>query len=314
MKKTQFMNIFFIASLLASALTGCKKADDPPNALEEMAKHQNIIETMTSQVNLPAAPIKKQQKQATQQSLPTPEILGFPYPTFAEPYVQALSSQKELPANEQTTVVSQLAEEETTIFYFGKNYQLINSPQNGGYYRKILGKNKNEQIVAQDYYQDTQMPQTAPFAFTPSGNIRSFDSKGNIDSSIISFDKNGNLETATNYKNGTAISPSAIYRDNKLVFQAKADNPFSIAVYYEDGKTIAAVYDFLDKEMKTGRVVFFRNDGSPISVLNMADGSPIGAVLWDKEGVVTDRKLFLEESKPVNRRVKEVLMIIEKLR
>ena len=151
MKKTQFMNIFFIASLLASALTGCKKADDPPNALEEMAKHQNIIETMTSQVNLPAAPIKKQQKQATQQSLPTPEILGFPYPTFAEPYVQALSSQKELPANEQTTVVSQLAEEETTIFYFGKNYQLINSPQNGGYYRKILGKNKNEQIVAQDY-------------------------------------------------------------------------------------------------------------------------------------------------------------------
>ena len=158
------------------------------------------------------------------------------------------------------------------------------------------------------------MPQTAPFAFTPSGNIRSFDSKGNIDSSIISFDKNGNLETATNYKNGTAISPSAIYRDNKLVFQAKADNPFSIAVYYEDGKTIAAVYDFLDKEMKTGRVVFFRNDGSPISVLNMADGSPIGAVLWDKEGVVTDRKLFLEESKPVNKRVKEVLMIIEKLR
>lgn len=314
MKKTQFMNIFFIASLLVSALTGCKKADDPPNALEEMAKHQNIIEAMASQVNLPTALVKKQQKPATQQSLPTPEILGFPYPTFAELYVQALSSQKALPVNEQTTVVSQLAEEETTIFYFGKNYQLINSPQNDGYYRKILGKNKNGQIVAQDYYQDTQMPQTAPFAFTPSGNIRSFDSKGNIDSSIISFDKNGNLETATNYKNGVAISPSAIYRDNKLVFQAKADNPFSIAVYYEDGKTIAAVYDFLDKEMKTGRVVFFRNDGSPISVLNMADGSPIGAVLWDKEGVVTDRKLFLEESKPVNKRVREVLMIIGKLR
>ena len=314
MKKTKSIKIFFIVPLFALALTGCKKADDVPNALEEMAKHQNTIEAMASQINLPSNSAKAQQKQTTQPSLPTPEILGFPYPAFAEPYVQALSSQKELPTSEQIAVVSQLAEKETTTFYFGKNYQLMSSPQNNGYYRKILGKNKNGQIVAQDYYQDTQTPQTAPFAFTASGNIRSFDSKGNIDSIIISFGKNGNLETATNYKNGVAISPAAIYQNNKLIAQSKADNPFSIAVYYEDGRTVAAIYDFLDKEMKTGRVVFFRNDGSPISVLNMVDGSSIGAVLWDKNGVVTDGKLFPEESKPVNKRVGEVLTIVGQLR
>lgn len=312
MKKNKSIKKIFIASLFAFALTGCKKVDDIPNALDEMAKHQNTIEAMASQVNLPPTSVKTQQKQTTPQSLPTPEVLGFPYPTFAEPYILALVSQKELPVNEQTAVVSQLAEKETTIFYFSKNYQLINSPQNDGYYRKILGKNKNGQIVAQDYYQNTQTPQTAPFAFTASGNIRSFDSNGNIDSGIISFDKNGNLETVTNYKNGAATTPTAIYKDNKLIAQVKADNPFSIAIYYEDGKTVAAVYDFLDKEMKIGRVVFFRNDGSPISVLNMVDGSSIGAVLWDKDGVITDGKLFPEESEPINKRVREVLAILRK--
>ncbi len=312
MNNIQSIKEIFIISLFVLSLTGCKKADDTPNALEEMASHQNLIESMASQVNLPPTPIKAQQKQATQQSLPTPEILGFPYPVFAEPYAQALSSQKALPENEQTTVVTQLAEKETAVLYFGKNYQLINNPQNGGYYRRILGKNKNGQIVAQDYYQDTQTPQTAPFAFTASGNIRSFDSNRNIDSSIISFDKSGNLETATNYKNGIAITPTAIYRDNKLVAQAKVDNPFSIAIYYEDGKTVAAVYDFLDKEMKTGRIAFFRENGSPISVLNMINGSSIGAVLWDKNGVLTNGDSFPEESKPVNKRVKDILAIIKK--
>ena len=152
MKKTKSIKIFFIAPLFALALTGCKKADDVPNALEEMAKHQNTIEAMASQVNLPSNSAKAQQKQTTQPSLPTPEILGFPYPAFAEPYVQALSSQKELPTNEQTAVVSQLAGKETTTFYFDKNYQLMSSPQNNGYYRKILGKNKNGHMEIVSFY------------------------------------------------------------------------------------------------------------------------------------------------------------------
>ena len=46
----------------------------------------------------------------------------------------------------------------------------------------------------------------------------------------------------------------------------------------------------------------------------MVNGSSIGAVLWDKNGVVTDGKLFPEESKPVNKRVGEVLTIVGQLR
>lgn len=78
------------------------------------------------------------------------------------------------------------------IVYFDNDGKLSDKPVPNGYYRKILGKDNNNQWVIQDYYQDTNTPQISIAKLKQNSDYKNFD--GNLtDGSIAFFDKNGEL-------------------------------------------------------------------------------------------------------------------------
>jgi len=72
--------------------------------------------------------------------------------------------------------------------------------------------------VVQDYYQDSNTPQTAPFILKKDADPHNFEND-TADSSVIWYRKDGSTYAVQTFKNGEPQSRMNIYQDGRLVAQ-----------------------------------------------------------------------------------------------
>lgn len=271
-------------------LTACKNADDVVALVKGVAA------------------VAKAGKASEQVAPPKVSDYGYTLPDYPEPLINSTAQ----------TFKSDLVYKpmKKQVFYFDSKYQIATQAQKGGYYREIIGKTADGRMVGQDFYQDSQTLQTAPFVFAANADIRSFDSDGNVDGLLLQFNPEGRVGMVSVYENGRLTTPIAMYEQGKLMAQIRdsgKEDRFQMAVYHEDGKNIAMVMDFKDKG-KTSTVAHFRADGSAIGVINRENGAAQSMHTWNAEGKSVNGKEVLHEVEAIELRRKVVKVVLDKMK
>lgn len=277
------MKKLIILLLTAGLLTACKNADDAVNIIKGVAG------------------IAKGTQAAKGEQVPAPKIESFGYklPEFPESLVNSTAQ------TFKTDI--QYTPGKKQIIYFDEHGKVQNTLQPQGYFRELLGKTADGRWVAQDFYQDSKVLQTAPFIVPKTGDIRSFDAEGNMDGLHIHFDRAGNLDSIVNMENGKQASPMYLYEKGKLLAQFPIGEGSRFAAYYEDGKTIAVIFDFPQGMEKEGKMTYFRPDGSAIGEISQKDGKPQNIISWNATGEVSKSKDLVAEFEAAENRMKYVL-------
>ena len=124
-------------------------------------------------------------------------------------------------------------------------------PVSGGYYRKTLGNTTDGRRVVQDYYQDSDTPQTAPFTLKKDANPADF-SPAAVDGKIVWYRKDGSIRAIQQYKNGEAVSPLYTYHEGRLavttpqpglpfddLYNSTGEISRGLRYYHENGQILA---------------------------------------------------------------------------
>ena len=164
-------------------------------------------------------------------------------------------------------------------------------PVSGGYYRKILGNTADGRRVVQDYYQDSDTPQTAPFTLKKDANPRDF-TTGAVDGKIVWYRKDGSIRAIQQYKNGEAVSPLYTYHEDRLavatpqpglpfddLYNSAGEISRGLRYYHENGQILALERHILPC------------NGYCERWLNLYDeqGQPLFAETFEKHGCIMDR-------------------------
>ena len=125
------------------------------------------------------------------------------------------------------------------------------NPVSGGYYRKILGNTADGRRVVQDYYQDSDTPQTAPFTLKKDADPADF-SPAAVDGKIVWYRKDGSIRAIQQYKNGEAVSPLYTYHEGRLavatpqpglpfddLYNSAGEISRGLRYYHENGQILA---------------------------------------------------------------------------
>ena len=161
----------------------------------------------------------------------------------------------------------------------------------GGYYRKTLGNTADGRRVVQDYYQDSDTPQTAPFTLKKDANPRDF-TTGAVDGKIVWYRKDGSIRAIQQYKNGEAVSPLYTYHEDRLavatpqpglpfddLYNSAGEISRGLRYYHENGQILALERHILPC------------NGYCERWLNLYDeqGQPLFAETFEKHGCIMDR-------------------------
>ena len=200
-----------------------------------------------------------------------------------------------LDAKQAATIALDYTPGDGETWYFAADSSPTSQATPGGYYRKTLGNTADGSRVVQDYYQDSNAPQTAPFFLKKDANPHDFNSD-NAASKTVWYRKDGSIEAVQDYRDGAHYGRLNIYQNGRLVAQMPLednesdtpDDPYhgeaitnGLRLYYPGGKLMG--YIRLDDD---GRAeLYYREDGSPISAgLYAPDGALREINNWDTDG------------------------------
>jgi hypothetical protein len=114
-------------------------------------------------------------------------------------------------------------------------------PIENGYFRKLLGRDKNGRFLVQDFYQNSQKKQSDPFWIRDPQGLTSFDGKY-IDGDVIGYHENGKISFQASYQDLQPIGKSKNYYANgQLGLQEEYIDDQTIVqkAWYENGKIAA---------------------------------------------------------------------------
>lgn len=177
-----------------------------------------------------------------------------------------------------TEYKQQLSTSEAIIAYFdkdaseGEEYDSGYSatPTEDGFYRKLLGRDKDGRFLVQDFYQKNNKQQTSPFWIKEPLALRSFDIIF-TDGPITTYFENGQVSSVSNYKEGVEVGLAK--------------------TFYHNGQQ-AFEYEIADPEVNSYKIKFWYENGKPAvegSVVYKDEQSIYDAKAWDRQGqAVTD--------------------------
>lgn len=135
-------------------------------------------------------------------------------------------------------------DKENTIIYFDKNGIVQNSPQIDGFYRKLLGYNREGKAVIQDFYQNSNTKQTNPMTLSNIKNLRNFDSAMMI-GRVIWYSPKGEITQFLDYDKNGLVQRGGYYNQSGMrVLETEGDNhinvnaPVKMRGYYENGNIL----------------------------------------------------------------------------
>lgn len=169
-------------------------------------------------------------------------------------------------------------DKEIKTLYFSADATPSDTPAEGGYYRKILGKTADGRLAVQDFYQDNDQAQTGVSLLVKDADPTDF-SLDPVDSKTVWYRKDGSIKFIADMQAGKTLGYYNHYLDGRLIAQydigteddtTLAQLPgwgrIDSAVLYPDGRYMAA---------------YVQGETQPLSVYFRADGSPLIALYLD---------------------------------
>ena len=188
-------------------------------------------------------------------------------------------------------------------WYFDRDSNPAETASPGGYYRKALGKTADGRLVAQDYYQDSNTPQTAPFILVKDANPHDF-SNDTVDSRVIWYRPDGSTYAVQTFQNGKPTSRMNHYHDGRLIAQMprpqnmdEADDPYRSAgdladglrLYHPSGHLLYLNQHYANQNDE----ILYDNDGTPLAAYRERQGE--APAIWsvldehpEKRGAVAE--------------------------
>ena len=149
--------------------------------------------------------------------------------------------------------------QEKKVYYFTPKFKLAKRPAKGGFYREILGKTSDGNLVIQDFYQDSGTKQIDPAVILVK-NEKNFNSSEAVDGVVTSYSEDGKLY---NFKQKNVARNEVVYGnyvDGKLVMASETDleeKNVLTTFFYPNGKKMIQVHG----SVFGGEEEYFDDDG-----------------------------------------------------
>ena len=179
-----------------------------------------------------------------------------------------------LDAKQAATIALDYTPGDEQTWYFDHDGNPTETASPGGYYRKALGQTADGRRVVQDYHQDNNAPQTAPFILKNDSDPHDFNSD-NADSKTVWYRKDGSIEAVQDYRDGAHYGRLNIYQNGRLAAQMPLDDSRSdteddpyrgdpiasgLRLYHPNGKPLGYIHADDDGRAE----ITYREDGSPV--------------------------------------------------
>ena len=168
---------------------------------------------------------------------------------------------------------------EPRVLHFDADGRLQSEPQKDGYFRKILGTTAEGQTVAQDFYQDGEKPQTAPFILNP-GHEEDFEETC-INGRNIWFNRDGSVSQIALVPEGKRQGWGLMVKDGRYFVAARDGDLLRLN---DQGQPVLL--------LTAERVILFYNDGGAMS---RKDWGSKQVYNWNAAGRSVDRDELDEE-------------------
>lgn len=256
------MKKWLISLMMALTLTACK-----PSQMDEASGLINIISSLAKLVGLGGGDNIHQLEQIPAPPAPTvqpntypPELLQATAQTYRNPLTYTPIEPK-------------------TVYYFNHDGKTASSAQTGGFYREVLGKTAEGNLVVQDFYQDNSFPQTSAVRLKKDAKPDDF-STDTIDDLNIWFDKNGAVTSFARFKNGQLDGVQYFVHQNKIIGQLEEKQGHErMMLFHDNGKVLA--------DINPPKFILFRENGRALAQIQQRDDLKIQA-LWNEQGVVPE--------------------------
>ena len=226
-----------------------------------------------------------------------------------------------LDAKQAATIALDYTPGDEQTWYFDHDGNPTETASPGGYYRKALGQTADGRRVVQDYHQDTNTPQTAPFILKNDSDPHDFNSD-NADSKTVWYRKDGSIEAVQDYRDGAHYGRLNIYQNDRLAAQMPLDDSRSdteddpyrgdpiasgLRLYHPNGKPLGYIHTDDDGRAE----ITYREDGSPvIATLRTPDGKLSEISSWDKDGNAREDGPDFEEIKALETQRQRLLELV----
>ena len=226
-----------------------------------------------------------------------------------------------LDAKQAATIALDYTPGDEQTWYFDHDGNPTKTASPGGYYRKALGQTADGRRVVQDYHQDNDTPQTAPFILKNDSDPHDFNSD-NADSKTVWYRKDGSIEAVQDYRDGAHYGRLNIYQNGRLAAQMPLDDSRSdteddpyrgdpiasgLRLYHPNGKPLGYIHADDDGRAE----ITYREDGSPvIATLRTPDGKLSEISSWDKDGNAREDGPDFEEIKALETQRQRLLELV----
>lgn len=212
----------------------------------------------------------------------------------------ALVGCSQMPVNQAAPLINTLHAgiiQEPIIAYFSEDAGLLaeegciisgysSTPVKGGFYRKLLGRNSLGYFLTQDFYQDSDKPQSSPFWVKDVEGLNSFDSTY-VEGPITGYYQNGKMSFESHYQDGEPIGTQKFYYNNgQLAYTDIIKDSVIYAKYwYENGRPAAEIHFSVDDEEFNPKGQIWDQQGQAIT-----DQTQRIQTLYDLEKQVNSQK------------------------
>ena len=226
-----------------------------------------------------------------------------------------------LDAKQAATIALDYTPGDEQTWYFDHDGNPTETASPGGYYRKALGQTADGRRVVQDYHQDNNAPQTAPFILKNDSDPHDFNGD-NADSKTVWYRKDGSIEAVQDYRDGAHYGRLNIYQNGRLAAQMPLDDSRSdteddpyrgdpiasgLRLYHPNGKPLGYIHADDDGRAE----ITYREDGSPvIATLRTPDGKLSEISSWDKDGNAREDGPDFEEIKALETQRQRLLELV----
>lgn len=222
-------------------------------------------------------------------------------PTNVPTEVQTLARS----ADAATTKLKKNKSENNIIAYFNADGELVNTPQEGGFYRRLLGRNSSGLAVVQDFYQDNHAKQTNPIIIPNDKDLKNFDSAIG-EGRVIWYSPTGTITEFLDYHHGLVQRGGYYNQAGILVLETEGDNSKDVNAtvkmrgFYENGQLL-----FENTQKKdTSESIFYYDNGQKMWH-GVSSSETIHA--WTKDGKPTNLSDITEAASAAEQRATELM-------
>lgn len=181
------------------------------------------------------------------------------------------------------------------IYYYDKTGNKLDAPTLDGYYRQVLGKDKDGKTVVQDFYQATKTPYNDHFTIKKGGDESLFNrgindgmiSQGANDGFMAWFDVQGNLFATQLHLDGIPIAFLNVMKNGEWIGFIDVHNNKAVR-FYPNTTSVLFLYNGRNYSKDSPYMLYYQNGNGMASLTKDNDGNYQIVQIWDENGTPTN--------------------------